>query len=158
MRLLRSVQQTARPGPDRVYGKPADQCSTIQLYFRNTGKPRLAQEDREDHRLLITAHREKYRMECVGKTCCAANRVRRLPEKNIYWSWRRDLNPRPSDYKSDALPTELRQQIRGEDTPSRKLTPQIPARCPGQLFKVSQGEFGAQGGLVRNCPLGALVF
>ena len=25
-------------------------------------------------------------------------------------SWRRDLNPRPSDYKSDALPTELRQQ------------------------------------------------
>jgi hypothetical protein len=27
-----------------------------------------------------------------------------------YWSWRRDLNPRPSDYKSDALPTELRQR------------------------------------------------
>src|ERR1700683_4053325 len=27
----------------------------------------------------------------------------------IQWSWRRDLNPRPSDYKSDALPTELRQ-------------------------------------------------
>ena len=27
----------------------------------------------------------------------------------IEWSWRRDLNPRPSDYKSDALPTELRQ-------------------------------------------------
>ena len=25
-------------------------------------------------------------------------------------SWRRDLNPRPSDYKSDALPTELRQR------------------------------------------------
>src|SRR4029077_16224941 len=25
------------------------------------------------------------------------------------FSWRRDLNPRPSDYKSDALPTELRQ-------------------------------------------------
>jgi hypothetical protein len=25
-------------------------------------------------------------------------------------SWRRGLNPRPSDYKSDALPTELRQQ------------------------------------------------
>ena len=28
----------------------------------------------------------------------------------ILWSWRRDLNPRPSDYKSDALPTELRQR------------------------------------------------
>ena len=25
------------------------------------------------------------------------------------WSWRRDSNPRPSDYKSDALPAELRQ-------------------------------------------------
>ena len=28
------------------------------------------------------------------------------------WSWRRDLNPRPSDYKSDALPAELRQPAR----------------------------------------------
>ena len=28
----------------------------------------------------------------------------------IWWSWRRDLNPRPSDYKSDALPAELRQR------------------------------------------------
>src|SRR5579863_4836153 len=27
----------------------------------------------------------------------------------LLWSWRRELNPRPSDYKSDALPTELRQ-------------------------------------------------
>ena len=26
-----------------------------------------------------------------------------------HWSWRRDLNPRPADYKSAALPTELRQ-------------------------------------------------
>jgi hypothetical protein len=32
----------------------------------------------------------------------------------ILWSWRRDSNPRPSDYKSDALPTELRQQFRGQ--------------------------------------------
>src|SRR5687768_15253909 len=27
------------------------------------------------------------------------------------WSRRRDLNPRPSDYKSDALPTELRRPL-----------------------------------------------
>ncbi len=27
----------------------------------------------------------------------------------LYWSWRQDSNPRPSDYKSLALPTELRQ-------------------------------------------------
>ena len=25
-------------------------------------------------------------MECVGKTCCAANRVRRLPENSFYCS------------------------------------------------------------------------
>ena len=44
---------------------------------------------------------------------------RRIPLEQVYfscaavadnWSWRRDLNPRPSDYKSDALPAELRQQ------------------------------------------------
>ena len=33
--------------------------------------------------------------------------ARRL--RSRFWSWRRDLNPRPSDYKSDALPAELRQ-------------------------------------------------
>ena len=32
------------------------------------------------------------------------------------WSWRRDLNPRPSDYKSDALPAELRQPTARFDT------------------------------------------
>jgi hypothetical protein len=29
----------------------------------------------------------------------------------MFWSWRRDLNPRPADYKSAALPTELRQPV-----------------------------------------------
>ena len=35
---------------------------------------------------------------------------RKLPSfpETVSWSWRRDSNPRPSDYKSDALPTELR--------------------------------------------------
>ena len=33
-----------------------------------------------------------------------------LPRKIFWWSWRRELNPRPSDYKSDALPAELRQR------------------------------------------------
>lgn len=27
------------------------------------------------------------------------------------WSWQTDLNPRPADYKSAALPTELRQRF-----------------------------------------------
>jgi hypothetical protein len=32
------------------------------------------------------------------------------PLQISWWSWRRELNPRPSDYKSDALPAELRQR------------------------------------------------
>ena len=35
------------------------------------------------------------------------------------WSWRRDLNPRPSDYKSDALPTVLRQHVIGDQDEAR---------------------------------------
>jgi hypothetical protein len=35
--------------------------------------------------------------------------LRLTPLPNQRWSWRRELNPRPSDYKSDALPAELRQ-------------------------------------------------
>ena len=37
------------------------------------------------------------------------------------WSWRRDLNPRPSDYKSDALPAELRQPPQTYYYTNRKL-------------------------------------
>src|ERR1700691_973977 len=36
-------------------------------------------------------------------------RNRTKNSRSLNLSWRRDLNPRPSDYKSDALPTELRQ-------------------------------------------------
>jgi hypothetical protein len=82
-----------------------------------------------------TARRETIRMECLGKTCCAATArsaacgkyflssfanyaqdfgcglpLRLRPQTASIWSWRRESNPRPSDYKSDALPTELRQQ------------------------------------------------
>src|ERR1700743_2619873 len=36
--------------------------------------------------------------------------LRSIPPRVRWWSWRRELNPRPSDYKSDALPAELRQR------------------------------------------------
>ena len=32
------------------------------------------------------------------------------PNFLLEWSWREESNPRPADYKSAALPTELRQQ------------------------------------------------
>ena len=42
------------------------------------------------------------------------------------WSWRRELNPRPSDYKSDALPTELRQLTRtAHNGPLRLCAPNL---------------------------------
>jgi hypothetical protein len=48
------------------------------------------------------------------------------------WSWRRDLNPRPSDYKSDALPTELRQQ--SETTgPRGRIYPSDPFQMSGTI-------------------------
>jgi hypothetical protein len=40
--------------------------------------------------------------------------LRLTPLQIFWWSWRRELNPRPSDYKSDALPAELRQRSQTE--------------------------------------------
>ena len=40
--------------------------------------------------------------------------LRLTPLHIFWWSWRRELNPRPSDYKSDALPAELRQRCQTE--------------------------------------------
>jgi hypothetical protein len=41
---------------------------------------------------------------------CLQDSLRLTPLLFFWWSWRRELNPRPSDYKSDALPAELRQR------------------------------------------------
>ena len=55
------------------------------------------------------------------------------------WSWRRDSNPRPSDYKSDALPAELRQsRLRQRGTVPKA------SRRPGQSLKVSTTELRVQ--------------
>ena len=91
--------------------QPADK---VTIYFRNTGKPRLAQETpRRSHGSLHTGKdRNGVRLE---------KPVAPLPPPAefvslfiVSWSWRRDLNPRPPDYKSGALPTELRQQTPGK--------------------------------------------
>ena len=106
----------------------------------------------------ITARREKIRMECLGKTCRAAAPSAACQKTLCFaallcrarsWSWRRESNPRPSDYKSDALPTELRQQL-GTGAPPRKLIPRIPSRCPGQLYKVPYGQVAVQQRLRRG--------
>jgi hypothetical protein len=128
----------------RVSQKPVSQNgfrkSNFASHFANQGKPRIAHETRR------SLHRGKVPNGVRWKNLSRRYRVCRLLEIrfSIHWSWRRDLNPRPPDYKSGALPTELRQQIRGKDALARKPIPLIPSRCTGQLFKVSQGELGAQ--------------
>ena len=44
--------------------------------------------------------------------------------KEKFWSWWTDLNPRPADYKSAALPTELHQHIFLNDVLHRTM-PQV---------------------------------
>src|ERR1700720_615578 len=119
MRPSRSVRQTAYAGSQKSTTHKTRRPDAAQvpyfnfarLSFRDTGKPRLRARHRDDH-----CTPEKYRMECVGKTCCAATEFAAC-RIFVSWSWRRDLNPWPSDYKSDALPTELRQQFRGKVAP-----------------------------------------
>ena len=49
----------------------------------------------------------------IGKPWDSTRRCTNVQSGQVLeWSWRRELNPRPSDYKSDALPTELRQHLK----------------------------------------------
>ena len=62
----------------------------------------------------------------------------RIPEpKNtgpLKLSWRRDLNPRPSDYKSDALPTELRQHCANPEKLSQRQSNCKRVSLPKQMY------------------------
>jgi hypothetical protein len=96
-----------RPTPQTKRNPPSD--SKPRTTFLRTGKPRIAHQTREDHYTP-----ENVRRVSVGKTCYAAIKPAACRNSSLrchYWSWRRDLNPRPPDYKSGALPTELRQQF-----------------------------------------------
>jgi hypothetical protein len=65
------------------------------------------------------------------------------PLQNSWWSWRRELNPRPSDYKSDALPAELRQRrsnrvrIAEEVSELQGVAPKYLARGWPALWKIA---------------------
>ena len=55
---------------------------------------------RQIYSLIPLAAREPLQMQLL-----ALHHARQVKK----WSWREELNPRPADYKSAALPTELRQ-------------------------------------------------
>ena len=52
------------------------------------------------------------------------------------WSWWTDLNPRPADYKSAALPAELHQRISYTFATTDIITEQVPIVNP--LFEKSK--------------------
>ncbi len=70
---------------------------------------------RQIYSLIPLATREPLRRErailLAAPTLVNQNRL--LSEghrRRMEWSWREESNPRPADYKSAALPAELRQQ------------------------------------------------
>jgi hypothetical protein len=133
---LRPADRALRPPIVDVESAEQTQHSYLNSQNRET---KVAHKDhREDHCSLASTTRKSSEWSALEKP------VRRLPNpppagqfylhlKTVLWSWRRDSNPRPSDYKSDALPAELRQQILGIAALSRKPIPLIPSACPGQL-------------------------
>ena len=63
--------------------------------------PLCQQGWRGNSTLLVALANEGY--QCVYASCQAVFYAK------AKWSWREESNPRPADYKSAALPTELRQ-------------------------------------------------
>ncbi len=57
------------------------------------------------------------------------------------WSWRRDLNPRPADYKSAALPTELRQPEQNANFSTSRAS--MARECAGSRKLTSCGRASA---------------
>jgi hypothetical protein len=65
----------------------------------------------------------------------ARNSSATLPKcQSLNLSWRRELNPRPSDYKSDALPTELRQPRKPIKTIIEAIELQASFRKPSKAI------------------------
>jgi hypothetical protein len=124
-------------------GNPPDQA---QHYVRNTGKPRLAEFAVKTRAANYHYTPEKLRMECVGKTCCAATRV--CPNRRKFVS----LFPGAGEGIRTPDPLITNQMLyrlsyassSGEYVPSHKLLPLIPSTCPGQLAKLSYRQSQAQ--------------
>src|SRR5665213_728127 len=73
----------------------------------------------------------------AGTTNINSNQLDLLPQK--FWSWRRDLNPRPPDYKSGALPAELRQHLTANELIYANSKPRSQtSRALSQLYHSSQ--------------------
>src|SRR5450432_3992805 len=116
MRPSRSVQQKTLPGRRIAFTENPQTKYNLLSQCRET-KAR-AQPAAKITNHLITTSRKRSEWSAYWKNLLRRYRVRRTAGNSslliVVWSWRRDLNPRPPDYKSGALPTELRQQLWGK--------------------------------------------
>jgi hypothetical protein len=151
-----SSQLTAR---SRVATAPAVPKNGGRGRFRTS----VARKERQIYSLLVlathppvrTGGNKQTRPQCIREvyrdTNTLSSQCRNLPpaiiwdsspDKKFWQSWRRDLNPRPSDYKSDALPTELRQHGANRENISKGNT-----NCKGTLWKTCAN--------LNNLPVGS---
>jgi hypothetical protein len=77
--------------------------SETQMISASLYSPRMLKEERAKTQNGLVSKDTSPFMIAFRDSLCSLPCFRR-------WSWRRGLNPRPSDYKSDALPAELRQR------------------------------------------------
>jgi hypothetical protein len=117
------------------------QTNSRAAFSRHCGNPRREYNLQTLNRAIpaVLSARRALRGQKTIPTTRSNYPFGRLPN----WSWRRDLNPRPSDYKSDALPTELRQQkplntvylrAPSQATSPSRLARAIPALAPRSPF------------------------
>ena len=155
---LPKIFRLLRKAANRVYLLPA-QVSLIRTSpaVRSDGgrgriRTSVARKERQIYSLLVLATHPPVRTGGINKEGhCASAKFEKtqrhllrdagtrfpqlfgilpLTQKLLWQSWRRDLNPRPSDYKSDALPTELRQH-----GANRRNITKGYVNCKGTLWK-----------------------
>ena len=108
--------------------------STTELLPRSRWQKMVAREGLEPSKplgrqiyslLRLTAPQPRQLSALESSTLCLScgpdcpHQTQGPPPGLVRWSWRRDLNPRPADYKSAALPTELRQHRQNSNTNTR---------------------------------------
>ena len=80
--------------------------------FRSAPSPSVVDNYKEVYYIEIIARPEvRFWMRCGLLGRRIQNKKSLCKHREKFWSWKRDLNTRPADYESAALPTELFQRI-----------------------------------------------
>ena len=136
--LSKNRFQSATRPPDAIHGTVGDRLGAPQKLRRHS--PADPYGLRSDH--LQKRQRASPALFAERKAPVGESSSLRSPIWKQLWSWRRDLNPRPSDYKSDALPAELRQRNVG--TAAAAFETHAKLLASRQSSKVSTSRADAQ--------------